>query len=253
MRAMVLARTGERLAMEERPEPAPGPGQVRVRVEACGVCRTDLHVVDGELPDPKLPIVPGHEIVGRVEAAGDGVALAPGTASAWLGSAMLAAIAPIAEARARTCATRRCLPALPATAALPPMRSPTRLSSSHSPRTSIRSRPRRSCAPASSAGARSKWPETGRRSASMASAPRRISSPRSAAGRDGASSPSPGRAMRPVKRSRGRSGPNGRAGRTTRRQRRSTPPFFSRRSARWSPRPSPPCARAGGWSAAAFT
>ncbi|RBP03535.1 propanol-preferring alcohol dehydrogenase [Roseiarcus fermentans] len=75
MRAMVLRRAGERLALEERPEPAPGPGQVRIRVEACGVCRTDLHVVDGELPDPRLPIVPGHEIVGRVEAAGPGVAL----------------------------------------------------------------------------------------------------------------------------------------------------------------------------------
>jgi propanol-preferring alcohol dehydrogenase len=54
--------------MEERPEPKPGPGQIRVAVEACGVCRTDLHVVDGELPDIRLPIVPGHEIVGRVEA-----------------------------------------------------------------------------------------------------------------------------------------------------------------------------------------
>jgi alcohol dehydrogenase, propanol-preferring len=89
MRAMVLRRTGERLAMEERPELQPGPGQIRVRVEACGVCRTDLHVVDGELTDPKLPIVPGHEIVGRVEAAGDGVALAPGArvGVAWLGHA----------------------------------------------------------------------------------------------------------------------------------------------------------------------
>ena len=75
--------------MEERPDPAPGPGQIRLRVEACGVCRTDLHVVDGELPNPKLPIVPGHEIVGRVEAAGEGVALAPGSrvGVAWLGHA----------------------------------------------------------------------------------------------------------------------------------------------------------------------
>jgi alcohol dehydrogenase, propanol-preferring len=87
MRAMVLRRTGERLAMEERPDPAPGPGQIRVRVEACGVCRTDLHVVDGELPDPKLPIVPGHEIVGRVEAAGGGVDLKLGSRVGvpWLG------------------------------------------------------------------------------------------------------------------------------------------------------------------------
>ena len=86
MRAMVLRRPGERLVMEERPEPQPGPGQVRIRIEACGVCRTDLHVVDGELPDPKLPIVPGHEIVGRVEAAGEGVDLKLGArvGAAWL-------------------------------------------------------------------------------------------------------------------------------------------------------------------------
>jgi alcohol dehydrogenase, propanol-preferring len=86
MRAMVLRRPGERLAMEERPDPKPGPGQIRVRIEACGVCRTDLHVVDGELPDPKLPIVPGHEIVGRVEAAGEGVDLKIGArvGIAWL-------------------------------------------------------------------------------------------------------------------------------------------------------------------------
>ncbi len=89
MRAMVLSRAGERLVMAEQPEPEPGPGQIRLRVEACGVCRTDLHVVDGDLPDPKLPIVPGHEIVGRVEALGEGVDLAPGArvGIAWLGHA----------------------------------------------------------------------------------------------------------------------------------------------------------------------
>ncbi len=87
MRAMVLRRPGERLAMEERPDPAPGPAQIRIRIEACGVCRTDLHVVDGELPDPKLPIVPGHEIVGRVEAVGEGVDFKLGARGgvAWLG------------------------------------------------------------------------------------------------------------------------------------------------------------------------
>ena len=87
MRAMVLRRPGERLAMEERPDPAPGPAQIRIRIEACGVCRTDLHVVDGELPDPKLPIVPGHEIVGRVEAVGEGVDFKVGArvGVAWLG------------------------------------------------------------------------------------------------------------------------------------------------------------------------
>ncbi len=73
MQAMVLHRPGEPLRLEELPLPEPGPGQLRVRVLACGVCRTDLHVVDGELPDPKLPLVPGHEIVGEVDALGEGV------------------------------------------------------------------------------------------------------------------------------------------------------------------------------------
>ena len=51
----------------------PGPGQIRVQISACGVCRTDLHVVDGELPNPVVPMIPGHEIVGRIDAMGDGV------------------------------------------------------------------------------------------------------------------------------------------------------------------------------------
>ena len=73
MRAMVLDAPGAPLVMRERPTPAPGPHEILVEVAACGVCRTDLHVVDGELPHPKLPIVPGHEIVGRVAALGSGV------------------------------------------------------------------------------------------------------------------------------------------------------------------------------------
>ncbi|SHG51551.1 alcohol dehydrogenase, propanol-preferring [Kaistia soli DSM 19436] len=73
MRAMVLHAIGSPLTLEERPTPTPGHGEIRVRVEACAVCRTDLHVVDGELPNPRLPIIPGHEIVGIVEAAGRGV------------------------------------------------------------------------------------------------------------------------------------------------------------------------------------
>ena len=72
MRAMVLDRPGKALRPAELPRPEPGPGQASVRVDACGVCRTDLHVVDGELPDPKLPLVPGHQIVGRVTAFGTG-------------------------------------------------------------------------------------------------------------------------------------------------------------------------------------
>ena len=73
MRAMVLDRPGVPLAMRERETPAPGRGEVLVEIVACGVCRTDLHVVDGELPKPALPITPGHEIVGLVEAIGAGV------------------------------------------------------------------------------------------------------------------------------------------------------------------------------------
>ena len=73
MHAMVLKRLGAALEWTELPERRPGPGEIRVRVAACGVCRTDLHVVDGELPDPVLPIIPGHEVVGRIDALGVGV------------------------------------------------------------------------------------------------------------------------------------------------------------------------------------
>jgi len=67
---MLLDAPGRRLRPAEVPEPAPGPGQVRVRVHACGVCRTDLHVADGELPDPSLPLVLGHQVVGEVASTG---------------------------------------------------------------------------------------------------------------------------------------------------------------------------------------
>ncbi len=77
MHAMVLKRAGAALEWTELPDRAPAAGEIRVRVLACGVCRTDLHVLDGELPDPKLPIIPGHEIVGRIEALGEGVDALP--------------------------------------------------------------------------------------------------------------------------------------------------------------------------------
>lgn len=73
MRAMVLERVGEPLRQRDLPVPEPEAGQVRVRIRACAVCRTDLHVVDGELPDPHLPLIPGHEIVGEVDRVGVGV------------------------------------------------------------------------------------------------------------------------------------------------------------------------------------
>ncbi len=88
MRAMVLQRAKEPLQMQERAVPEPGPDQVLVRVHACGVCRTDLHVVDGELARPKLPLIPGHEVVGTVVARGrDAERIAEGTRIGipWLG------------------------------------------------------------------------------------------------------------------------------------------------------------------------
>ena len=75
MQAMVLRARGAPLILEERPDPVPGAGEIRIRVEACAVCRTDLHVIDGDLPHIRYPIVPGHEIVGIVEALGPGRAV----------------------------------------------------------------------------------------------------------------------------------------------------------------------------------
>jgi propanol-preferring alcohol dehydrogenase len=72
MRAMVLERQRQPLVEATLPDPVPGPGQVLISVHACGVCRTDLHIVDGELTEPKLPLVPGHQIVGTVVGAGEG-------------------------------------------------------------------------------------------------------------------------------------------------------------------------------------
>ena len=88
MKAMVLRAIRTPLVLEDRSDPQPGTGEIRVRVEACAVCRTDLHIVDGDLPNPKLPIVPGHEIVGIVDAVGDGLgapALGTRVGIPWLG------------------------------------------------------------------------------------------------------------------------------------------------------------------------
>ena len=88
MRAMLLERPGDPLRPATLPRPVPGPGQVLIEVAACGVCRTDLHVVDGELTEPVLPLVLGHEIVGRVIASGPGATRFPaGTRVGvpWLG------------------------------------------------------------------------------------------------------------------------------------------------------------------------
>jgi alcohol dehydrogenase, propanol-preferring len=88
MKAMLLEKPRTRLRLSEVPIPIPGPGRVRIRVRACGVCRTDLHVVDGELTEPKLPLIPGHQIVGVVDSTGSSVAgFVPGdrVGVPWLG------------------------------------------------------------------------------------------------------------------------------------------------------------------------
>lgn len=88
MRAMVLERQSGPLRLREVPVPEPGPGQIQLAVTACGICRTDLHVVDGDLAEPRLPLIPGHQIVGRVTALGEGVsgiAIGHRVGVPWLG------------------------------------------------------------------------------------------------------------------------------------------------------------------------
>jgi len=88
MRAMLLDAPGAPLRLAQVSEAAPGPQQIRLRVAACGVCRTDLHVIDGELTEPELPLILGHEIVGRVEARGEGAtrfAVGDRVGVPWLG------------------------------------------------------------------------------------------------------------------------------------------------------------------------
>src|SRR5207249_10930650 len=88
MRAMLVDAPRHPLRTAHLPRPEPGPGQVLLAVQACGVCRTDLHVADGELPDPKLPLVLGHQIVGVVDAVGgavEGIATGRRVGVPWLG------------------------------------------------------------------------------------------------------------------------------------------------------------------------
>ena len=73
MRAMVLSAPATPLRMQKRDDPIPGDGEIRIRISACGVCRTDLHIIDGELKSPKLPLIPGHEVIATVVKVGDGV------------------------------------------------------------------------------------------------------------------------------------------------------------------------------------
>ena len=88
MHAMVLKQLRSRLEWTELPDRKPGPAEIRLRVSACGVCRTDLHVIDAELPHPQTPIIPGHEIVGRIDVIGSGVvglAIGQRVGIPWLG------------------------------------------------------------------------------------------------------------------------------------------------------------------------
>src|SRR5919106_1527910 len=85
MRAMVLERQREPLRPATLPDPSPGPGQVLISVSACGVCRTDLHIADGELSEPKLPLVPGHQVVGTVMAGGERFEAGERIGIPWLG------------------------------------------------------------------------------------------------------------------------------------------------------------------------
>src|SRR5216684_8583838 len=88
MQAMVLREPGRPLALTEMPVPQPAADQLLLKIEACALCRTDLHIVDGELHDPKLPLILGHQIVGSVSGLGDGTArfsLGERVGVPWLG------------------------------------------------------------------------------------------------------------------------------------------------------------------------
>ena len=142
MHAMVLREPGTALEWTELPDRLPGPGEIRITVGACGVCRTDLHVVDGELPDAKLPIIPGHEIVGRIDALGSGVdtlRIGERVGIPWL---------------ARTCGVCPCSPGTHATAVTRRPRSLTRAMRSRWERMAATRNLHRCFAPASSAGVR---------------------------------------------------------------------------------------------------
>jgi hypothetical protein len=112
--AMVLDEPGTPLVARERPAPELGAHDVLIAVEACGICRTDLHILDGELRDAKRPVVPGHQIEDRPQ-----IGFRSARASACPGSPARAAAASTARAVARTSATLRGSPATTATAASP--------------------------------------------------------------------------------------------------------------------------------------
>ena len=132
MRAMMLDAPHQPLRLASVAIPMPGSGQVLLRVQACAVCRTDLHVVDGELTQPKLPLVPGHEIIGTIAARGPGAerfALGDRVGVPWLGFAC--GVCEFCRVgRMRICACRRASPATRSMAVMPTTPSPTNASAS---------------------------------------------------------------------------------------------------------------------------
>ena len=254
MRAMVFDGTSPKLDLREVADPRPGAGQVLIRVEACGVCRTDLHVVDGDLTRPKRPLIPGHEIVGRVADLGSGVSgLASGqrVGVPWLGHTCGACRychdgqenlcdAPgftgytIDGGYAEYCVADAQFVFALSEDADPVATAPLLCAGL------IGYRSFRACGEA-------------KRSVSTASARRRISCVRSRAIRASTSTPSRARVTRPRRTSHDASARHGRAPHWTNRRSSSTRPSYSRRSAIWCPAPSEPCGRAGASSAAAST
>ncbi len=149
MRAMILDAPGCPLRMAEVAAPSPAPGQVLLRVHACGVCRTDLHIIDGELPDPKLPLILGHQIVGTVIGQGEGAtrhAIGDCVGVPWLGWS--AGIADIVYQGGRTYATMPVIPGIKSTADMPSNASLMNGTPFPSPRVTLICRPRHCCAPA---------------------------------------------------------------------------------------------------------
>ena len=128
---MVLERAREPLRPMDLPVPEPGPGQVAIEVRACAVCRTDLHIVDGELTEPKLPLVPGHQIAGRVTEGGERFEPGQRVGVPWLG--WTDGTCRYCRSAARTCATTRASPATTSTAATPSTWWPTSASASRCP------------------------------------------------------------------------------------------------------------------------
>ena len=148
MRAMLFEAQRQPLRLADVPTPQPGAGQVLLKVGACAVCRTDLHVVDGELPDPKLPLILGHQIVGRVVQNGAGAerfALGQRVGVPWLGATD--GTAATAGRAWKTCVSTLSSPVIPWMAATPNTPWPTSATASPCPKATLISRPPRCCAP----------------------------------------------------------------------------------------------------------